>query len=127
MSLEVFVSEKAPGVTNILLEGTLDAHTHAVLEKRVDEILLKNPQVIIFDLERLKFISSIGLRVIAKTKKTLKQSGGQLMLVNLQPQIKEVFDIINALPQEQIFKNVQELDEYLMVMQQRNIQARKGS
>jgi len=126
MSLEVFVSEKAPGVINILLEGTLDANTHATLEKRVDEILLKNPGILIFDLERLKFISSIGLRVIAKAKKTMKQSSGQLMLVNLQPQIKEVFDIINALPQEQIFKSVQELDEYLMVMQQRNIQARKG-
>jgi hypothetical protein len=39
--------------------------------------------------------------------------------MNLQPQIKKVFDIINALPSMQIFASIEELDEYLDAMQKK--------
>jgi len=41
-----------------------------------------------------------------------------LLLINAQPQIKKVFEIINALPSLAIFKDVEELDNYLTSMQQ---------
>ncbi|MGD2270109.1 MAG: hypothetical protein PVI06_06895 [Desulfobacterales bacterium] len=39
--------------------------------------------------------------------------------MNLQPQIKKVFDIINALPSMQIFASIEELDEYLDAIQKK--------
>ena len=39
--------------------------------------------------------------------------------MNLQPQIRKVFDIVSALPTMQVFKNIEELDEYLDVMQKK--------
>jgi hypothetical protein len=39
--------------------------------------------------------------------------------MDLQPQIKKVFDIIGAPPSVQIFASIAELDEYLDVMQKR--------
>jgi hypothetical protein len=39
--------------------------------------------------------------------------------MNLQPQIKKVFDIVNALPSMKIFASVDELDDYLDAIQKR--------
>jgi hypothetical protein len=37
--------------------------------------------------------------------------------MNLQPQIKKVFDILNALPTMQVFASIEEMDRYLDAMQ----------
>ena len=72
---------------------------------------------IVFDLAQLKFISSAGLRVFSSARKHLKERGGQTNFVHLQPQIREVFDIMKALPGVAVFKDVAELDRYLAVRQ----------
>ena len=43
--------------------------------------------------------------------------GGKLLLVNLQPQIKKVFEIIKALDGMNVFKEQEEMDDYLTAMQ----------
>ena len=54
-----------------------------------------------------------GVRVFLKTRKVLKTSGGQVKFMNLRPQIKRVFEIINAIPSMQVFADTEELDRYL--------------
>ena len=61
----------------------------------------------------------MGVRVIAKAKKSLKKNGGNVVLLKLQPQIKKVFEIIQVLPSEQIFESVKEMDSYLDYMQKK--------
>jgi anti-sigma B factor antagonist len=117
MALKVNSAETRPGVFNISPIGTLDANTYTVLEKTVDVILKQEPDVIVFDLEFLDYINSMGVRVLLKTKKALEKSGGKIMFVRLQPQIRKVFDILNALPTLQVFASIQEMDEYLDTMQ----------
>ena len=70
-----------------------------------------------FDLATLKFISSAGLRIFTAARKTLKERGGQASFINMQPQIQEVFSIIKSLPGVAVFRNVEELDQYLAVRQ----------
>ena len=41
--------------------------------------------------------------------------------MKLKPQIKKVFEIIDALPSMNVFSGVQELDDYLDAMQQKAI------
>jgi anti-anti-sigma factor len=117
MSLKVTSREKSPGVFIVSPEGSLDTDTYPILEKKVDLLLNTPPGTIIFDLEKLDYISSMGVRVIAKAKKSLKESGGKIVLLNLQPQIRKVFEIIKALPSEQIFSSIEEMDRYLDSMQ----------
>jgi anti-sigma B factor antagonist len=69
--------------------------------------------VIIFDMEHADYINSLGIRILVKTKNAMKQRGGKIAFINLQPQIKKVFDIINALPAFKVFANIQEFDDYL--------------
>jgi anti-sigma B factor antagonist len=42
---------------------------------------------------------------------------GRFMLLNLQPQVRKVFDIIKALDGMNVFKSEEEMDEYLTAMQ----------
>jgi anti-sigma B factor antagonist len=121
MDLKIQITLKSPGVYVLLLNGWLDSQTHKILDEKVEEILKESPKTLIFNMEQLEYISSAGVRVIYKTKKTLKRDGGYLFLMNLKPQIKKVFEIINALPSMNVFSGVQELDDYLDAMQQKAI------
>jgi anti-anti-sigma factor len=122
MTLKIASSEKSQGVFIISPEGSLDTDTYPILEEKVDLLLDTSPDMLIFDLEKLDYISSMGVRVIAKAKKSLKKSEGKVVMLNLQPQIRKVFEIIKALPSEQIFESVEELDQYLDTMQKGTIE-----
>jgi len=119
MPLTVNVKEKTPGVFIVSLAGSLDSNTYTILDKRLDLILGGSPRIITLDMEHLDYISSMGVRVVIKAKKSLIKNGGDLILMNLQPQIQKVFEIINALPSQQIFSSIEELDHYLDRMQRK--------
>ncbi len=117
MSLKVTVKEKRPGIFFVTPEGSLDTNTYIILENEVNKLLNTSTSMMVFDLEKLDYISSMGVRVIAKAKKFLKRTEGITVILNLQPQIKKVFEIIKAMPSEQIFESVEELDQYLDTIQ----------
>ena len=79
-------------------------------------------RVLILDMSDLDYISSAGVRVVFKAKKGLKSSGGELMMVNLKPHIRKVFEIINALPSISVFKDIKEADAYLDTMQKKEME-----
>ena len=117
MPLKVKSTTRDAGVFIVSPIGSIDAHTHSVLEEKVDEILAQKPDVIIFDMEFADYISSAGIRVLLKTKKALKETDGRMVFMNLQPQIQKVFDILKAIPSLKVFASIEELDKYLDVMQ----------
>ena len=117
MQLKVNVAPKRPGVMVVSPIGAIDASTYTIFEDKVDQALEEAPNVIIFDMEFADYISSTGIRVLLKTKKTLKETSGKMVFMNLQPQIKKVFDILQAIPTLKVFASIQELDNYLDVMQ----------
>jgi anti-anti-sigma factor len=118
MGLKVKTSLKKPGVFVVAPSGSIDTASHGIFEANVDSVLKQNPDVVIFDLEFTDYINSMGIRVLLKTKKAMKARSGKIVFVNLQPPIKKVFDILNALPSLRVFASIQELDAYLDAMQQ---------
>jgi len=122
MSLTAQLKEREPGVFVFTLNGRLDTNTYQILETRVDEVLKHSPRTVVFDMAGLEYISSMGLRVVLKTEKALKQNGGNVVLTNLKPQIEKVFEIVNALPSFTIFKDTQEMDNYLDKMQKKALE-----
>ena len=119
MALKVNVAQKRPGVITVAPIGSIDAEFSSVLDKKVESALEQKPDVIIFDLEFTDYINSMGVRVLIKTKKAMKKCGGKVLFTHLQPQIKKVFDILNALPSLQVFTSIEELDNYLDTMQKK--------
>lgn len=127
MPLKVTISEKKEGVVMVSLVGELDTSTYADFDRHIAPVLASHPDIMVLDMEYLDYISSIGVSSILKAKKTLKKHGGTLQFLKVQPQIKKVFDIINALPSQRIFATVEELDLYLDRMQQAVKEEAEGS
>ena len=123
MPLDIKIKRQVhgPGHTTLTVElgGSLDTATAPELEKQLNDALDDQVKDLIFDLAKLTFISSAGLRVFATTRKYLKQRGEQVSFVNLQPQIQEVFEIVKALPGVSVFGSVAEFDTYLAARQRR--------
>jgi anti-sigma B factor antagonist len=123
MSLSVHVSpleDAGKGPTALVkLVGRLDTLTAPQGEKEIQPVVDGPARNVIFDLAGLTFISSAGLRVLLGARKALGARGAQLHLINLQPQIAKVLDIVKALPGINIFKSVQEMDDYLAAMQRK--------
>ena len=117
MSLEINISPEADNGKRISISGSLDSNTAPDLQQRIDSEINDSVATTIMDFKNLDFLSSAGLRVIFKTKKLMNNSGGKFLLVNLQPQIKKVFEIIKALEGMNVFKDQDEMDEYLTAMQ----------
>lgn len=121
MGIQVAKIEKSTGVFVVSISGSIDTNTYAVLEKEIDSILQVSPKALVLDMKDVKYMSSAGVRVVLKAQRMIQKNKGEFSLVNLQPQIKKVFDIINALPDLNIFSSVQELDSYLDTMQKKNV------
>ena len=116
------IGDKGHGVITVKLTGSLDTATAPQLAEQLAPVLARSARDIVFDLAELKFISSAGLRVLASTRKVLKERGGQVSFVHMQPQIQEVFEIMKSLPGVAVFKDMDELDQYLAARQRSHLQ-----
>ena len=118
MSLRTtFTEEQGGKVLRASLDGSLDGATAPTLDAELTARLRPGMILVLLDMKRLDYISSAGLRVVFKTAKTLRASGGSIALANRQPQIVKVFEIVKALPDLRVFKNDEEMDDYLRAMQ----------
>ncbi len=121
MPLKVLVGEESIGVFIVSPVGSIDSQTYSELEKNVAPILVPGTTVIMLDMKDVTYISSMGVSAVLKIKKTLEYNKGKFVMANLQPQIKKVFDIIKALPAENILKSIEELDDYLNNIQRKEL------
>ena len=119
MPLEIGVHSKFPGVVVVSLSGELDTETSLDLEAALEDPLDAGTRLLLFDLRALNYISSAGVRVLVKARRTLRDRDGEVSLAHLQPAVRKVFDIIKLIPPNQIFASVEELDEYLDQIQRR--------
>jgi len=118
MALKIDVAPGKPGIARLSLSGSLDSETAPSLEKAlagVDPSTL----LVVLDLKELAYISSAGLRVIFAALKRQEAKGGELVMSNLSPGVKKVFEIVRALPSMSVFASVEEMDNYLAEFQKR--------
>jgi anti-anti-sigma factor len=90
-----------------------------MLDKRLDEELGNRVQTLVIDLAELGYISSAGIQCLLKARKLQAKAGGKLLVLNPQPQINKVFEIIGVIPVKDVFASVEELDAYLDAIQQK--------
>ena len=72
-------------------EGRLDTITAPQLESELRSSL-EGMTELVFDLEKLVYISSAGLRVLLSAQKTMNKQG-TMALINVRPEIMEIFEI----------------------------------
>ena len=122
MALKLHVTESRTFSKTVHLEGRLDNQTVGALDAELANIAKSAADVVVFDLAKLEYISSIGLRSIFGMHKVMAARSGKAVLVNAQPQVKKVLEIVNAVDVAAVFSSTEELDRYLDMMQRRIVE-----
>ena len=104
------------------VEGKINNETAGTLDQEIQQLLQSGMKSIVLDMVGVDFVSSAGIGVLLKAKASLTRSGGDLFMLNLQPQIQKAFDIMKLLPAMNVFASVQELDNYLAKVQQKIVE-----
>lgn len=85
----------------LYFEGELNSFNSEDVENEIEEILNSNDNYkkLVLDLEKLRYISSAGLRIIVK----LKQENNDLKLVKVPEGVYDVFEMVG-------FQNIVEIE-----------------
>src|SRR5690606_9293413 len=115
--------EPAPpqnGIQRVAVSGRLDTRSYPELDQALDP-LLDDERVssLVLDLEGLNYISSAGIRSLYRARRTLAARRRRVLLVNPQPQVQKVFDVVKSVPLKDVFTSVEEADEYLDAVQRK--------
>ena len=78
-------------ILTIALEGRLDTITAPQLEADLSDAL-NGVATLIFDIEKLEYISSAGLRVLLAAQKKMKGQG-DMIVKNVCETVMEIFDV----------------------------------
>lgn len=75
----------------IRLEGWLDVETTVELAKYMGE--LEATKDLVFDFEKLEYISSSGVREVIASYKRQKEAEGVFKVINVNPEVMDVFSM----------------------------------
>ncbi len=113
MTLDIKIIKKKDYVYSVQLQGSIDTETSADLEEELKEIIDEKTKAVILDMGGVNYLSSAGIGVVIWAKKALQEKNATFAMINLQPQIKKVFDIMKILPMVNIFDDMPEADKYI--------------
>jgi len=78
---------------NVVLEGRLDTTNADQFQKDIEPLMNGDKPEISLDCTKMEYTSSQGLRMFLMLQKSVNQRGGTMVMTNMNPQVKEVFDI----------------------------------
>ncbi len=111
--LDIDVSRPGPAERRVTLRGRLDSATAPRLEAELAP-MLERPTVtsVVFRLPDLRYISSAGIRCVVRARKLVEGRGGRVAIVEAQPSVRRVLEIVKAVPADQLFTAQSELDAH---------------
>jgi anti-anti-sigma factor len=122
MPFDVHVQEGRSLTRTLVLRGRLDNDSVAILDKELDTVLGSAVKVVVFDLAGLEYVTSAGLRSIFRAQKSMHAREGKALILNPQPQVDRVLEIVKVPELGFIVRSVRELDEYLDAIQKKVVE-----
>jgi anti-sigma B factor antagonist len=98
------------GVTIFTLEGRVDSEGAVDLDLALQAATSEGKYRLILEMSSVRYINSAGLRTLADILTQSKQNNGDLKLVNLNPKVMRVMQIIGF---DKFFSIYQTLDDAL--------------
>lgn len=118
MELQIRTLSITATVVAVALEGSIDGATYRLFDEEVGRLLAGPHKTFVLDMEGVEQVTSAGIGVIMKAKAAARGKGGDVVMKNVRPQVKRVFEIMALVPALNVFENRAELDDYLTRIQQ---------
>lgn len=87
MNLEIVDMDN--GITSVQLSGRMDVQGAIAIDKKFTAIADEKKKVVI-DLSQVTFMASLGIRTLIMSCKMLASKGGDMVLLNPQPNVEKV-------------------------------------
>src|SRR5882672_852839 len=84
----------SPSVSVLTLKGTIETTNASGLEETLARIVDENCFRIVVDLGSVTYISSAGWGIFISEIKRIRRNGGDIKLVAMSPEVREVFDLL---------------------------------
>lgn len=81
------------GKTKVTLEGRVDTTSAEKFQQDLAPLMQGDSPNIEIDCSNMEYTSSQGLRIFLMLQKSVTARKGEMILLNMKPQVKEVFDI----------------------------------
>jgi anti-sigma B factor antagonist len=92
------------GTTVVTLPRRFDTDSAPAAEKELEPVIGRHPERILFDFSATDYISSAGMRVLVKTLRAMKKTGGTVAFSSLNSQVGYIFEIAGFLKLFAIYK-----------------------
>ena len=90
--METIVNNES-GKTLVVLKGRIDTTNADQFQQDIAPLMEGEHPDIEIDCSEMTYTSSQGLRIFLLLQKSVNARGGKMVLRNMNPQVKEVFDI----------------------------------
>jgi anti-sigma B factor antagonist len=93
------------GITVVELEGRIDSKTAPEVQARISSLIQPRGKIV-FDMTRVTYMSSAGLRLLVMVHREVSESGGELVLAALTERARDTMSITGFLPYFSIYETV---------------------
>ncbi|MDR2842682.1 MAG: STAS domain-containing protein [Spirochaetaceae bacterium] len=104
--------EGVDGGLTLVLRGYIDTYNSNSFQKRVTKAIDAGYKKLIFDCGGLNYVSSTGIGSFTAFLKSLKGQGGDLVLLEVQPKVYEVFQLLGFSQFFNIRDNASDAENY---------------
>lgn len=88
------------------ITGKLDGVTAVEVQKKLFSLLQEGHKKLIIDVQTVDYLSSAGMRTLLLVAKRAKEVSASICLINVSPQLSEIFEITGFLPVLTIYKDL---------------------
>ncbi|AAC65221.1 anti sigma factor antagonist [Treponema pallidum subsp. pallidum DAL-1] len=78
----------------VFLNGYIDTYNSSFFQKRIAKVIDAGYTRIVFNCASLNYVSSTGIGSFTAFLKTVKPKGGDIVLLDIQPRVYEVFQLL---------------------------------
>ncbi|MCQ2610279.1 MAG: STAS domain-containing protein [Treponema sp.] len=86
--------DDVPNCLSIVLNGYVDTYNSSFFQKRIAKIVEAGYTNLIFNCAALNYVSSTGIGSFTAFLKMVKPKGGDIVLLEIQPKVYEVFQLL---------------------------------
>lgn len=95
--METIFSEERDGVRWIMIEGEWDHEACVGLSERLEQAWEGGSGEVVFALDGLRFLCSMGIGALIGARKTLDAAGRRMRMTGLRPSLRSLLDSMNLL------------------------------
>jgi anti-anti-sigma factor len=98
-----------PTVKVVQPSGILDGIIANQLRNEISHVVSTGADIVLIDMQDVKFIDSSGLGTLVSALKTVRAAGGKLFICSLNDQVRMIFELTRM---DRIFENFADRNEF---------------